>query len=1044
MHMPLPQRFTLSFGAIAMAFVLNVRAGVVVEENFTYPDGALASQNGGSGWSNAWQGGNSNAAANRFSVTNGAAIYLGGGNSNLTEQNRAFSTPVAASQAGPVVVRFTLIRPETQTGRGIGIYLTLGGANRIFIGKEINDAVGLKSGMAIGSTDFAEFATSGASEVITTTITYNGTNSSLVLSDSDETLAAYSVPGPFTFDGISLAGYNPTTLTNGIDSLSVDVPNGGIPDEPAVIIGAIPAPNVTSNPTAGTTPGSTVVAAGNAKGQSFSLPAPATVSGFVFECDGVATTGSFSVKLYRAMDGKPWILTPVVSRNYALPAALADGDLFQVSLPSGMGLQRGSYLVALEGIGTTNFSLSTGTGALYPTGAAARNNSPEGWRPLLDPNTDLVFAVLGNQQAPPPAPTGKPNILFILADDLGWTDPQCGPTGPNVIKGVNHGSGFYQTPNLARLAQEGLSFTSAYMQPNCGPSRAALISGQYPSRSGNGVYVVSSLNRGGNGTTYLGPGQNEDVPAAHTILPEVLHAGGYVTAHLGKYHLTGHETGIETAPQNQGFDFNFGGGVEGNPGSYFASGGVWSSSIEQGMESYAAPYTQAYVDEFLKGPAGNPLNTRALNFPAIFPNAAANNPDTLVGTPKHITDAMGDAATAFIRDHVTGTLANRPFYMQVHFYAPHTPTEPRPDLRTKYDGVSTTPNHTSRNYAGLVEGLDQNIGRILDRLDDPNGDGNTADSIAANTLVIFLSDNGGQSPTDNNPLRHRKGSFYDGGIRVPMIVRQPNTVPAGKQTDSLVHAIDFLPTLLERAGIPLPSGITYDGESFAAHMLDPVANPRVRGPLFFHFPGYLDTRARPVEAVISRFNGADYKLIYNYDRTYTGSPTGGEDLTEGLLVEPDNWELYNLDKDLSETTDLLDGAYSNHLLYGAFADTMASQLRAWLLQPGGDWDAAKLTVRATGAPVDYPPGEVPDVTVPFDQAFHIRTTSVDGEGDQVTLTWNSEAGFHYDIEASNGLDGWTKIATGITATNNVTSTTVSDPGLASEPGRRFYRVTLTP
>jgi arylsulfatase A-like enzyme len=811
---------------------------------------------------------------------------------------------------------------------------------------------------------------------------------------------------------------------------------------PVTIIPSIPSPNVTANPNPGTNLGTATVSAGNAVGQSFSLPAPAHVTGFVFESDGVAMPGSFSLKLVSAMDGKPWMPTPVATVLANTTASLADGNLFKVELDTPVDLKRGSYIVTLEGAGSTAFSLARTNAALYPTGQAARNDNTEGWVPLSPAASDFIFAVLGTAQNPAPAPTGKPNIVFILADDLGWTDVQCGSTGPNVLNGTNHGSGFYQTPNIARLAAQGMSFTSAYMSPNCAPSRAALLSGQYSPRLGNGVYAVTDLNRGGSSTTYLGPSQNEDIPAAHRITPEALQDGGYVTAHLGKYHLTGHETGIETAPENQGFDYNFGGGSAGSTSSYFATGGVWNSNIGPGLAAYAAPYTQAYVNTNLKGPASDPLNARAMTLSGIYPNAATNNPDTLVGTPKHLDDAVGDAATAFIRDHVTGSMAARPFYMQVHFFAPHSPIQPRPDLQTKYNSVPTTPNHTSRAYAALVEGLDQNIGRIMDRLDDPNGDGDKSDTIAANTLVIFLSDNGGQEPTQNHPLRHKKGSFYSGGIRVPLIVRQPGSIPAATQSNTLVHAVDYLPTLLGRAGLGLPAGIHYDGVSFAEHLTDPVAHPRSRPPIYYHFPGYLDTRARPCDVTISRINGEDYKLIYTYDMAYTGNPTSQEDITEGLAVLGDPWELYNLDRDISETSDLLDGRYSNWLLYGSLAVPMADSLISWLNQPGADWNASKLSVRATGAVVGLPTSGPAAVSVPFGEQIYITAFARNEITGQINLIWNSENGFHYEILAGSSPDGpWTAIGS-TTATGPQTTRVANDPP-AITGARRFYRVRLT-
>jgi arylsulfatase A-like enzyme len=842
---------------------------------------------------------------------------------------------------------------------------------------------------------------------------------------------------------ITLSGGSPTS--GGFLFNEITVTEGGISSGNLVTthIASFPAPTVVANPAAGANPGSTAVAPGIRKAQSFSLASETQVSGLVFEIASVATAGSYELQIARGMDGLPW-LAPVVSESGSLPINLpSTGGLIQINLPTPVTLPRGTWTVSLTGT-AANFALRTSEGAQFPKGALSRKDASTGnfFLPVSNPASDAVFGVLGTQQTPPPVPTGKPNIVFILADDLGWTDIQCGPTGPNVLNGTNHGSTYHQTPNLARLASSGLSFSHCFVNPNCAPTRAALISGQYPSRSGNGVYAVDALNRGSGTPTLLGPAQGQDIPVGHVIWSEALQQAGYVTAHLGKYHLANHEEGAAALPEFQGFDYNFGGKDSGNPGSFFATGGVWNASVGPGLAAYAAPYTQAYVDAVLKGPSGDPLHQRALGQAALFPNASANNPDTLVGTSKHLTDAVGDAATAFIRDHSQGDLSARPFFMQVHFFAVHTPIQPRPDLVTKYGPLPTSANHDDVNYAALLEGMDQNVGRILDRLDDPNGDGNNADSVTANTLVVFLSDNGGLvGITDNNPLRHSKGSFWNGGLRVPMIVRQPGTVPSASLTDTLVHAVDFYPSLLGHAGVPLPAGIHFDGESFAAHMINPTTNPRDRGPIYYHFPGYLDVRARPVEVAIARIGGSDYKLIYNQDLSYTGNPTSAEDVAEGLDVLSDPWELYRFSDDVSETNDLLDGRYSNQLLYGEIADEMAAGLRNWLTQSGADWFADPLTVRATGAIVPNPEADIPDVTVPFTQSFRLTTTALNSQAGEISLTWSSEPGFIYDIEVSGALGTWEPLLADVVASASVTSRTVPDEGITGAP-KRFYRVVL--
>ncbi len=789
----------------------------------------------------------------------------------------------------------------------------------------------------------------------------------------------------------------------------------------------------------GTAPSAIPLSPANPVGQSFSLAAETELESIVLEIASVTTPGNFNVVVTRGINHQPW-LTPAFQESFTIPASFpSSGGLFRLNLSSPVTLDRGTWTITLLPT-SGDCTLVAATDELYPEGALITNNASTNnrWQAVDGGNSDLVFGLFGTQQTPAPAPNSKPNILFIVADDLGWTDIDAGPTGPNVINGTSYASDFYQTPNLRRLAQQGLSFTHCYVHPNCAPTRTTLFSGQYSPRSGNGNYVVSSLNRGANSPPLVGPSQTEDVPVSHTTLAEVFQGQNYITAHFGKFHVGGHEGGESTLPLNAGFDFNFGGQKNGNPGNYYASNQQFSGNVGPELDLFAADYTQAYLDEVLKGPSGDPLNTRATN---------ANDPDLILdpsnpnGANKFLTDAMGDAAMAFIEDHERGSLKDLPFYMQFHFYAPHTPTQSRFDLQEKYRNLPNGTTHSSNAYAGLLEGMDQTIGRLLDKLDDPNGDGDTSDSIRDETLIIFISDNGGTTPTDNEPLRAIKGTFFDGGMRVPMIVSQPGTVPVAAQTDSLVHAADFYTSLVDYAGYSLPAGINFDGESFADHIRNPVANPRERSTFFYHFPGYLDNRARPVEVAIKRIDGKDYKLIYNYDLTYRGNNPPAEHLK--VLSSP--WELYNLTDDMSESNNLMNGTYSNQLLYGEIADQMAAEIKQWLEQGGSDWNLAPLTFRSSGQQVPNPPADVPDVTVPQEQTFRPTSFSEDLAQQEVTITWNSEAGSKYRVQVSEDLasDSWEEIGNLITATQASTTAVVSDPSIDGET-RRFYRIVLVP
>jgi len=202
-----------------------------------------------------------------------------------------------------------------------------------------------------------------------------------------------------------------------------------------------------------------------------------------------------------------------------------------------------------------------------------------------------------------------------------------------------------------------------------------------------------------------------------------------VTAHFGKYHAGDSDPDDPTFPLHQGFDFNYGGNNDGHPGTFFA--------LNTTPRTFHDPRVGPELDPF----AGDyDLNYITNN---LLPYANGNDPTTLVGTRKHITDAMGDAFESFMNNHRSGALSNYPVYAQFHYYAVHSPIEPRSDLLVKWQGINPPvgSKHVNKSYAAFIEGMDQTLGRILAYLDDPDRDGNSSDSIAENTLVIFLSDN---------------------------------------------------------------------------------------------------------------------------------------------------------------------------------------------------------------------------------------------------------------------------------------------------------------
>lgn len=496
----------------------------------------------------------------------------------------------------------------------------------------------------------------------------------------------------------------------------------------------------------------------------------------------------------------------------------------------------------------------------------------------------------------------RPNIIVYMVDDLGWNhisaeQPTLG-TAPS----------FYRTPNLEKMADGGVTFTHAYAQPNCAPTRAAMLSGQYPARIHNDVYVVGSLNRHGRGgiaknqAKFRGPEQTEDVASAAVTIAEAMKKNGYATAHIGKYHVGGHE-GPDTMPEKVGFDINLGGHKQGHQPTCFASkkGNGWEfKGVGLGhFDRWAKPYDLGYLEK------------RGL-------------PKSLEGTPKHISDALGDALEETLGELASG---GDPFYLQFHTYAVHGPVRARPDLREA--AMKRASGKKQAEYLGFIAGVDENLGRMLAALEDPNGDGDTADSIAGNTLVLFTSDNGG-THADNLPLKGVKGMFTEGGIRVPLIAYWKGTLAAGKTSDRMVHAVDYYPTCVELAGgnwSPPADEHPLDGESFATAMLKPGTDED-RGPVFFLFPGYLDKRAQPGAWAVDEVEGKRYKAGYDY--------------------ESDAWSLYCLTDDMGESKNLAAGQPE-------VLKSLAEKLNAWLAQDHPTWKPKYPIRKGDDKPAGPPP-----------------------------------------------------------------------------------------
>lgn len=500
----------------------------------------------------------------------------------------------------------------------------------------------------------------------------------------------------------------------------------------------------------------------------------------------------------------------------------------------------------------------------------------------------LVMSLLAAAAAPVMAATAaparqadkRPNIVLLLADDLGWTDIHEGATN------LDHGNQYVQTPTIDRLATQGMSFTNMHMCPNCAPTRASLMTGQYSAH--NGVYNVGSLDRG-KGRLTPADQHGEHIRNDAIAMAETLRAAGYATCHVGKYHVSTHED----VTQYDGFDVNYGGGKKGDASShgYFAvkdGDGWYFTAMGPEMNQFATPYTQEYVEQNLK------------------PFANGNDPSTVVGTKKHLTDAEADAAIDYMTRHLASPAErDKPFFMNVAFNAVHTTIKARPDLMAKYEKFpSTDDRHKRPDFAGLTEGEDQAIARILKFIDD-NG-------LADNTLVLFTSDNGGSGGGARNaPLRLSKGTFYEGGLRVPMIARLPGVIQPGSVSNTMVNVVDLYPTFADFAAakLPNPSVHALDGYSFAP-VLRGQAKESTRDVTYYHFPGYLDLRAYPCSVIIKRLDGGkEYKLLYSY--------------------EDQHYELYNLTDDLGEAHDLLAGGHATDA-DRQIASSLRTDLNHWL------------------------------------------------------------------------------------------------------------------
>jgi arylsulfatase A len=400
----------------------------------------------------------------------------------------------------------------------------------------------------------------------------------------------------------------------------------------------------------------------------------------------------------------------------------------------------------------------------------------------------------------------KLNFVFILVDDLGWTDTGC------------YGSKFYETPNIDKLAAQGMRFTNAYAAcAVCSPTRAAVMTGRYPARLGVTDWIRARFQGGKipenkkNPTGYIGDKNRKLLCPPNALwmeldeitIAEALKPAGYTSCHIGKWHLGADDW----YPDKQGFDFNIGGCDFGQPPSYFD------------------PYS---------------LNRQG-QIPTLSPRQEG----------EYLTDREADEAVNFIHNH-----KDKPFFLYMAHYAVHTPIQAKEEIVTKYKAKEPT-NHNNPTYAAMIESVDDAVGKIISAIDELG--------IAEKTIVFFTSDNGGLlGITSNTPLRSGKGYPYEGGIREPLIVRWPNVIKAGTISHEPVTSVDYFPTICEAAGVPLPRDRSIDGVSLLGHLKSNGADKLDREAIFWHFPHY---RGDIVPYSIIRMG--DWKLIKRYEgRTF--------------------------------------------------------------------------------------------------------------------------------------------------------------------------------
>ncbi|MBI1369861.1 MAG: sulfatase-like hydrolase/transferase [Planctomycetes bacterium] len=471
----------------------------------------------------------------------------------------------------------------------------------------------------------------------------------------------------------------------------------------------------------------------------------------------------------------------------------------------------------------------------------------------------LTSSILRAAEAPIDAPPRQPNIVFFFVDDMGWQD-----TSVAFYKERTELNDRYRTPNMQTLADGGMMFTQAYACSLCSPSRVSLMTGANaarhrvtnwtlrenlsPDRSLKGI-ELPQWNR--NGLAPVG-GPTTPLTYAAVTLPQLLREAGYRTIHAGKAHW-GAEGTPGADPLNLGFDVNIAGHAAGGPGSY------------DGLHDFSAAWRKG---------------DRIWDVPGL---------DKYHGKDINLTEALTIEALAAMDKAVAD---HKPFYLYLAHYAVHAPIEADRRFVEKYRAAGL--KGSQADYASMIEGMDQSLGDVLAHLDKLG--------IADNTIVVFMSDNGTMGALPGpKPLRGHKLDPYEGGSRVPLIVRWPGVTKPASKCEQYVMIEDLFPTFLDMAHVPIPDAAKprVDGLSFVPLLRSETMPGADTRPLYWHFPhNYVDP---PFSAI----RVGPWKLIYHH--------------TNRVI------ELFNLTSDIGEAHDV---ASQNPQIVAQLAGKLGKYLRS--------------------------------------------------------------------------------------------------------------------